>query len=73
MLSYSLKHDGQQLRMEIPAGLRLPEGGLVFPWPYADESDQVLINGKPAVWINGELRVRQLPAQIVIAVPRKDT
>ena len=32
-LAYTLRRDGRAPRLDIPAGLRLPAGGLVLPWP----------------------------------------
>ena len=44
----------------------LPAGGLVFPWPYASEPGKVTVNGSPAEWKQGEVRIRSLPATVTI-------
>jgi hypothetical protein len=68
-LGYSLRRVGGEVRMDIDAGLKLPEGGVALPWPYATPPGPTLINGAPAAWKNGELRITALPAKVVIAVP----
>ena len=66
-LSYRLRADHGRLALTIPAGLQLPPGGLVFPWPYAGEpSASALLNGKPVAWQAGEIVIRQLPAMLEI-------
>ncbi len=66
-LGYSLRAESGQLRLEIPAGLQLPSGGLVLPWPYASPAGPTLVNGQPAQWApNRELRITGLPAQVVM-------
>jgi hypothetical protein len=42
---------------------------VALPWPYATPPGPTLINGAPAAWKNGELRITALPAKVVIAVP----
>nr|WP_242108572.1 discoidin domain-containing protein [Luteimonas aquatica] len=66
-LGYTLRADARALTLQVPAGLRLPAGGLVLPWPYAGEPGQARINGKPASWRAGELRIQALPATVEIA------
>src|SRR5262249_37756967 len=66
LLSYSLKNQGGRLVMQL-AGARVPPGGLVFVWPGREAPPRdVTINGKPAQWGGMELRVRELPARIVV-------
>ena len=52
--------------LEAKAGLKLPPGGLVLPWPYKDAPGETRINGKPAQWKDGELRITTLPAKVSI-------
>ncbi len=68
-LAYSLRREGDVLKLDVPAGLSLPEGGLVLPWPYAGEPGAATVNGKPAEWRNRELQIGMLPAKVDIAVP----
>ncbi|MGV8960396.1 MAG: discoidin domain-containing protein [Stenotrophomonas sp.] len=68
-LGYSLVRTDRQLTLEVSAGLALPEGGLVLPWPYAGEPGVATINGEPAQWVDGELRIAQLPAKVEIDIP----
>jgi hypothetical protein len=67
-LSYRLRRQGGQLLLDVPAGMKLPEGGLTLPWPYPGTPGRTTINGKAAKWDKGELRIRQLPATVKIAV-----
>ena len=67
-LSYSVRRDDDALHLTIHAGLRVPPGGLVFPWPYAEVPGKALSGNRALEWHDGELRIRQLPADIVIAV-----
>ncbi|WP_425490934.1 discoidin domain-containing protein [Luteimonas panaciterrae] len=67
-LSYSLRKDSDGgVTLEISEGLRLPQGGLVLPWPYAGTPGNTTINGKPASWQDNELRIHELPAKVKIA------
>jgi hypothetical protein len=67
-LSYSLRRDGDGgVTLKVSDGLRLPQGGLVLPWPYAGTPGNTTINGKSASWLDGELRIHALPATVKIA------
>ncbi|KAF1725809.1 discoidin domain-containing protein [Pseudoxanthomonas japonensis] len=66
VLGYSLRKTGGEVVLEAKAGLKLPPGGLVLPWPYKDAPGETRINGKPAQWTNGELRITTLPAKVSI-------
>lgn len=68
VLGYSLRKQGNEVLLEARAGLKLPAGGLVLPWPYQDAPGETRINGKPAQWKDGELRITTLPAKVVIHV-----
>jgi hypothetical protein len=67
-LRFSLRRDGARLRLEAGEGLRLPAGGLVLPWPYDAAPGNATINGKPAQWVDRELRITTLPASVEIVV-----
>lgn len=69
-LGYSLRHARGKLELEIDAGLeKLPAGGLVLPWPYSKLPGRATVNGQPAQWKDGELRVLALPARVVVEAP----
>jgi hypothetical protein len=68
-LSYSLREEGGQLVLRIPAGQAMPPGGLVLPWPYpGNPPGMASLNGKPVNWRAGEIVIRSLPA--VLSTPR---
>ncbi len=70
VLGYSLRRHGGEVVLEAKAGLALPAGGLVLPWPYeAAPPGETRINGKPAPWKDGELRITTLPAKVSIRMP----
>jgi hypothetical protein len=52
--------------LRMSEGLRIPAGGLVLPWPASGKPGSTRINGKPAEWKNGELRITALPAEVLI-------
>lgn len=68
-LSYSLRRIDKQLELQLLPGIALPAGGVVLPWPYPGEPGKASVNGEPAAWENGELRIRQVPASVQIEVP----
>jgi hypothetical protein len=51
-----------------------PPGGCVLPWPWAGTPSEahVTIDGEPARWEAGELRIPRMPARVVIDHPRAD-
>ncbi|HEX7801329.1 MAG TPA: discoidin domain-containing protein [Pseudoxanthomonas sp.] len=69
-LGYSLRHARGKLQLETDAGLKkLPAGGLVLPWPYSKPPGRTTVNGQPAQWKDGELRVLALPARVIAETP----
>lgn len=67
-LAYSLRRVEGRLLLEVEDGLEPPSGGLVLPWPWPDEAPgATTIDGLPAAWKDGELRIPQLPARVEIA------
>jgi hypothetical protein len=68
-LSYSVRQDNRGLHLVIGGGLSLPPGGLVFPWPYDASPGKVRSGKRVLEWRDRELRIRELPAEIVIAMP----
>lgn len=64
-LSYALREQDGGLELRILAGLTVPPGGLVLPWPYAGKpSGKALLNGKPVAWRGGEIAIHELPATL---------
>ena len=45
-LGYSLRRQGDVLLLDIAAGMQLPDGGLVLPWPYAGKPGRATIDGE---------------------------
>nr|WP_298132525.1 discoidin domain-containing protein [uncultured Pseudoxanthomonas sp.] len=69
VLGYSLRRTGGDVVLEAKAGLKLPPGGLVLTWPYKTAPGATRVNGKPAQWKDGELRITVLPARVVVTSP----
>jgi hypothetical protein len=66
-LTYSLKNEGANVVLRIAEGTRMPPGGFVLVWPGRQPPPSVSrINGKEARWDGSELRVREVPARIVV-------
>ncbi|MCW4453968.1 discoidin domain-containing protein [Flavobacterium sp. MXW15] len=68
-LGYTLSRSDRQLKLSVGEGLTLPAGGLVLPWPYEGVPGATRVNGEPAQWLGGELRLLQLPATVEIELP----
>jgi hypothetical protein len=65
-LSYSIQQEGTRVIARIDEGLRLPPGGIILVWPGSEAPGSATVNDKPAPWDGNELRIRELPASIVI-------
>jgi F5/8 type C domain len=65
-LSYSLQTQGGRLILKVAAGLQPPPGGLVFVWPGAQPAGPTRLNGTPVSWEGSELRIPQLPAEVIV-------
>jgi hypothetical protein len=65
-LSYTLRRRGTRVLLHVDAGLGVPEGGIVFRWPGVQPPGRTRVNGKAATWHDGELRILELPANVVI-------
>ena len=68
-LGYSLRRSDGQLQLDVAADAGLPPGGLVLPWPYPGTPGATTIDGKPAQWREGELRIAWTGASVRVAVP----
>jgi hypothetical protein len=49
--------------------MRVPPGGIVLSWPYATPPGATVVDGKPAAWRDGELRILELPADVAVHAP----
>jgi hypothetical protein len=65
-LSYSLHRQGRRLMLQVAAGLQPPPGGLVFVWPSEQPPGPTRLNGQQVNWHGAELRIRQLPAEVIV-------
>jgi len=65
-LSYTLHSQGRRLVLKIAAGLQPPPGGLVFIWPGERPPGATRLNGTPVSWQGAELRMHQLPAEVIV-------
>ena len=63
-LGYALRRDGDALVLQVDQDSGLPEGGLVFPWPYDGDPGAATVDGEPTEWQDGELRISQPGAQV---------
>ena len=70
-LSYTLQERDGALALHVAKGLTdLPPGGLVLPWPYPGQpKGDAMVDGQPAVWRDGELVIRALPADVSMTAP----
>lgn len=69
-LGFAARRSGDRLTLQIDAGAR-PPGGFVFPWPLPGRPGATRIDGTPARWQGGELRIPTAPAQVVIENARE--
>ena len=70
-LAYRLRHDDAGLLLEVDdGGLRLPEGGLVLPWPLEGGPAGLDVETGEARLEGDEVRVLGLPARVRIGVRR---
>jgi hypothetical protein len=70
-LGYAIRRRGGTISLDLDAGTALPPGGIVLRQPAAGwKAGRTTVNGQPADWPGGELRVRALPAHISIETAR---
>ena len=68
VLGYSFSQQGRTLRLRIGAGSH-PPGGFLLPWPYPGVPGVARIDGKPAQWQDGQLRIMTAPALVEVVLP----
>jgi hypothetical protein len=64
-LSYSLHGEGGSLTLKVAGELQPPPGGLVFVRSGAQSAGPTRLNGTPVSWQGAELRIHQLPAEVI--------
>ena len=57
---------GYKEAVAICTDLQPPPGSLVFAWPGEQPAGSTRLNGEPVSWQGAELRIRQLPAEVII-------
>lgn len=65
-LKYSMRARGNDLRIDIAPGLRIPRGGIVIDPPFKSRPKRVLVNGV-SVPYGGVIRVTSLPAMLRVS------
>lgn len=66
-LGYRLQRTAEGVEWHIDAGVA-PPGGVWLTWPLPGAPGATRFNGKPVRWSAGTLRVRSLPATVVVSV-----
>lgn len=66
LLSYRLHRDHGRMILELDRDSGLPPGGFVYAWSGAGRPPSASLNGKAAAWRDGELRITELPARLVV-------
>lgn len=69
-LGYALREADGRLVLELARGVEVPAGGVILSWPYAKPPGATTVDGEPAQWINGELRLTRAPSKVVVKLPR---
>ncbi len=64
-LTYSMRAGPGGLRISIAAGLTVPPGGVVLRPPLASGTRAAVVNGKRVAFEAEELRIREVPAEVV--------
>ena len=65
-LSYSARKDDKRVIVRIARDMTVPPGGFVFVWPGKASPGIAHVNGKATEWRGTELRIRELPAEVVV-------
>lgn len=63
-LGYSLRQADGALVLQVAPDTKIPPGGLVLPWPYPASPGKTTIDGKPATWHDGELKIDRAGATV---------
>jgi hypothetical protein len=66
-IGYSLRREPERLVLRFAKDTLLPSGGAVLPWPLSDaQPGRTLIDGMPAQWHDGELRIASPATEVVV-------
>ncbi|WP_455423423.1 discoidin domain-containing protein [Cognatilysobacter tabacisoli] len=68
-LAYTLRAEGSALALDVPAGLKLPAGGLVVSLPPGWRNGAATLDGRAVKLDEGELRIKRLPARATVERP----
>jgi hypothetical protein len=69
-LSYDMRASGSAVTVNLRAGIRMPPGGIVVWSPLEQPILSAWIDGVPTAVKGAEVRVRKLPAIVIIRYPR---
>lgn len=64
-LGMSVERRGDDIVLRLGGDAR-PPGGFFLPWPWSPPANARSSDGQPQAWQNGELHIRDLPAEILI-------
>lgn len=65
-LSYTLKREGESLRLRITDSGAKPPGGFVFAPPSGYVGGEAQLDGQPLSWREGRLAISALPADLIL-------
>ncbi len=66
-LAYTMTGNGDEIRVRVEEGIRVPTGGIVVRAPLGGPAGKITINGRAAApERNGDVIVRTLPAVVII-------
>ena len=63
-IGYALRRADGQLQLDVAEDAGLPPGGLVLQWPYEGQPGATTVDGRPAEWSDGELRITRPGAKV---------
>ncbi|WP_342317271.1 discoidin domain-containing protein [Lysobacter sp. FW306-1B-D06B] len=67
-LGYSLMERDGRVLFSLSPDTKVPPGGVVLTWPYATAPGATRIDGKPAQWKGGELKIERAGAKVEVAL-----
>ncbi len=67
-IGYALSRADGQLQLDVADDAGLPPGGLVLQWPYPGKPGVTTVDGRPAKWSGGELRITGPAAKVRVEV-----
>jgi hypothetical protein len=70
LLNYDMRASGNTVTVNLRAGIRMPPGGIVVWSPLEQPILSALVEGVPTAVKGAEVRVRKLPAVVIIRYPR---